>query len=56
MKAHSRMRARRRQLVGLLAPGCGLGSQADYERSGHVVDAVVGDIAGWIAGKKEAQP
>lgn len=30
-------------------PGTGLGSPADYEKAGHVSEAVIRDIASWMS-------
>ena len=41
------------KLNHLLVPGEGRSSPEEYEKSGHVADAVVEDIANWI--KKDAK-
>ena len=36
------------------APGSGLGTPADYEKPGHVVEPVIADIVSWIASNQGA--
>ena len=34
------------------SPGTGLGTPADYQKPGHVVEPVIGDIAHWISARR----
>jgi hypothetical protein len=38
------------------SPGTGLGTPADYQKSGHVAPPVIDDIATWIAAQKRSSP